>query len=227
MKDFDKCCEACDTAIEGAQGKAYDYVKLAKVMARKANALLQQKKYDESIALYQKAMLEDNTHVIKMALNKAKDTKKKEEAAAYINPEIAETHREKGNELFKEGNYPKAIKEYDEGLKRDPKSKAIFSNRCATYLKLMEFPSALKDAERCLELDPTFVKAYLRKGNCHHLMKEYHKAMKSYDDGLKLDAGNAELTQAKNKTIMAIQSGMGGGDNDEERARHAMADPEI
>jgi hypothetical protein len=29
-------------------------------MARKANALLQQDKFDESIALYQKAMLEDN-----------------------------------------------------------------------------------------------------------------------------------------------------------------------
>jgi len=46
-------------------------------MARKANALLQQNKYDESIALYNKAMLEDNTHIIKMALNKAKETKKK------------------------------------------------------------------------------------------------------------------------------------------------------
>jgi len=54
-------------------------------------------------------------------------------------------------------------------------------------------------------------------------MKEYHKAMQSYDDGLKLDAGNDELTKAKNKTIMAIQSGMGsGGEGDEERARHAM-----
>jgi len=116
-------------------------------MARKANALLQQKKYDESIALYNKAMLEDNTHIIKMALIKAKETKKKEEAAAYIDPELAEQHRQKGNELFKEGSYPLAMKEYDEGLRRDPKAKAIFSNRCATYLKLMEFPSALKDAE--------------------------------------------------------------------------------
>lgn len=134
-------------AIEMCQGKAYDYVKLAKVMARKANALLQQNKYDESIALYNKAMLEDNTHIIKMALNKAKETKKKQEALAYIDPELAEQHRQKGNELFKEGSYPLAMKEYDEGLRRDPKAKAIFSNRCATYLKLMEFPSALKDAE--------------------------------------------------------------------------------
>lgn len=90
MKDFDKCIESCDIAIDGSQGKAYDYVKLAKVMARKANALLQQEKFDESIALYQKAMLEDNQHIIKMALNKAKDTKKKKEAAAYVNPELAE-----------------------------------------------------------------------------------------------------------------------------------------
>ena len=34
--------------------------------------------------------------------------------------------------------FQKALKEYDEGLKRDPKSVAIYSNRCATYIKLME-----------------------------------------------------------------------------------------
>jgi stress-induced-phosphoprotein 1 len=68
----------------------------------------------------------------------------------------------------------------------------------------MEPTMALKDADRCIELDPTFIKAYSRKGNCHHLMKEYHKAMKAFDDGLKLDPMNAECTQGKNNTIMAI-----------------------
>jgi len=43
----------------------------------------------------------------------------------------------------------------------------------------MEANSALKDAEKCLELDPKFIKAYSRKGTCHHLMKEYHKALKA------------------------------------------------
>ena len=41
MKKYEKCIEECDKAIELSKGTAYDYSKLAKAMARKANALLQ------------------------------------------------------------------------------------------------------------------------------------------------------------------------------------------
>lgn len=68
---------------------------------------------------------------------------KEAEVKKFLNPEIAEEHRKKGNSLYEEGNYPAAVKEYTEGLKRDPESKAIFSNRCAAYIKLMEFTYAL------------------------------------------------------------------------------------
>lgn len=132
-----------------------------------------------------------------MALQKAQKLKKDQEALSYIDPVKAEEHRVKGNELYKEGKFPQAIKEYDEGLKRDPKAVAIYSNRCATYIKLMEFSTAMKDAEKCLELDPKFVKAYARKGTCHHMMKEYHKAMKAFEDGLKVDPQNKDCLEGK------------------------------
>lgn len=67
-----------------------------------------------------------------------------------MDPEIAEEHRKKGNEYFEDAKYPAAVKEYTEGLRRDPKSKAIYSNRCAAYIKLIEFNYALKDAEMCI-----------------------------------------------------------------------------
>jgi len=79
----------------------------------------------------------------------------------------------------------------------------------------------MKDAEKCLQLDPNFVKAYIRKGNVHHLLKEYHKAMEAYDKGLKMDPENAELKAAQQKTIMAIQMGAhagGAGGDDNARA---------
>lgn len=228
MKNYDECIKACDEAVEISKQGGYDYVKLAKAIARKANALLQQEKFDESIDCFNKALLENNDHGIKMSLIKAQNTKKAKEAADYINPEIAEEHRLKGNDLFKQGSFPAALKEYEEGLRRNPKSVAIYSNRCATYIKLMDIVSGLKDAEKCIELDPTFVKAYARKGTCHHLMKEYHKAMADFDAGLKIDPTNAECKQGKEKTIQTIQMSAGaGGENDEERLRHAMADPEI
>lgn len=228
MKQFDECIDACDQGIQISVGTNYDYVKLSKAIARKANALLQQKRYDESIETYQKALLENQDHGIKMGLQKAQKTKKDDEAKAYINPAIAEEHRQKGNELFKEGKYPLAIKEYDEGLRRDPKAVAIYSNRCATLIKLVEFVQALKDADKCIEIDPKFVKAYARKGTCHHFMKEYHKALKSFDDGLKIEPGNKDCKDGKNKTMTAIQMTAGASNaNDEERLQHAMADPEI
>ena len=139
-----------------------------------------------------------------MALLNVQKIMRETEAKNYINPEIAEQHRQKGNELFKEAKYPLAVKEYDEGLRRDPKAVPIYSNRCATFIKLMEFSTALKDAEKCLELDPKFVKAYARKGTCHHFLKEYHKAMKAYDEGLKIEPGNKECTEGKSKTLYTI-----------------------
>lgn len=91
----------------------------------------------------------------------------------------------------------------------------------------MEFVPALKDADKCLELDPNFVKAYARKGTCHHMLKEYHKALTAYDNGLKIDSTNKDCIEGKQKTMMTIQMQAGSGQHDEERVRHAMADPEI
>ena len=60
------------------------------------------------------------------------------------------------------------------------------------------------------------------------MMKEFHKAMEAFDKGLKLDPANKDCLEGKQKTMMAIQMGAYGGDRpDEERVRHAMADPEI
>ena len=63
-------------------------------------------KIDEAIAQYQSALLENNDHGIKMGLLAAQKIQREEAAKAYINPEIAEEHRLKGNEFFKEGKFP-------------------------------------------------------------------------------------------------------------------------
>jgi len=90
--------------------------------------------------------------------------KKEDEDKKYLDPVKSEEHRERGNALFTSGDFPGAIKEYSEGLRRDPNNIKIYSNRCSAYIKLMDCPSALKDADKCLALDPTFVKGYARKG---------------------------------------------------------------
>jgi stress-induced-phosphoprotein 1 len=204
MKDYENCIKECDTAIEKSKGGNYDYVKLGKAMARKGNAKLQLKQFDEAIELFKNSLLENNDYNVREQLKKAEKTKKEEEEKAYLSPEKAEEHRLAGNALFEKGDFPGAVREYTEGLRRDPNSKNLYSNRCAAYLKLMEGNYALKDAEKCLALDPSFVKGWARKGNCHHLIKEYHKALDSFDKGLKLDPTNKDCLEGKQKTMTTI-----------------------
>lgn len=124
-------------------------------------------KLDESIAIYNEALLEHNNYDIKEAKKKVEKFKKEHEDKAYINPEIAEQHKIKGNDLFQAGKFVDALKEYDEAVKRDPINKALYSNRSACLLKLMDPVRALKDAEYCIKLDGKFVKGWARKGTAH------------------------------------------------------------
>jgi stress-induced-phosphoprotein 1 len=49
MQDYETCMAECDEAIKLKELGGYDYVKLAKAWARKANAYAKQKMFDEAI----------------------------------------------------------------------------------------------------------------------------------------------------------------------------------
>ena len=92
--------------------------------------------------------MEHNDSNVKDALRKAIRTKKEDEELKLIDPAKAEEMRLEANALYEKGDFPNAIKVYNEAVKRDPKNKLIYSNRSQTYIKLIEFASALKDAEK-------------------------------------------------------------------------------
>ena len=90
---------------------------------------------------------------------------------------MADEEREKGNEFFKQQQYPEAIKHYTKAFRRNPNDAGVYSNRAACYTKLGALPEGLKDANKCIELDPSFTKGYSRKAAIQFFMKEYDKAM--------------------------------------------------
>jgi len=173
-------------------------------MARKAAAHEKAGEYDAAVKIYASALLEDNSVAIKDAKRRCEKVGKESAAKAYLDPVLSETHKDLGNDLFKAGSFPAAIKEFDEGLRRDPKNKACYSNRAACYLKLLDPVTALKDADKAISLDAKFVRAWARKGTSHQMMKEYHKAMDAYNKGLAIDAESAECKQGLEKTVQLI-----------------------
>ena len=118
-----------------------------------------------------------STEDVQKKLKQLQQAKKKSEQDAYINPDIAETVRQEGNELFKAGKYPEAIEKYTDAMKRHPTWHVPYSNRAACYQKLMEWQLALKDADRCVEMDATFVKGWTRKAGIHFFLKEVRRVI--------------------------------------------------
>jgi len=55
----------------------------------------------------------------------------------------------------------KAIEEYSEALKRDPSNYKVYSNRAASYTKMMAWGLALEDCDKCISIDPAFAKVKL------------------------------------------------------------------
>ena len=91
----------------------------------------------------------------------------------------------------------------------------------------MEWQRAKENFETCLKKDPNFIKVYGKKGDCHYAMKQYHKALETFETGLKLDPENQICKMGLQKTQQAIYMSGGNQQDQEERARKAMADPEI
>eukprot|EP00930_Biecheleria_cincta_P096127 TRINITY_DN87_c0_g1_i2.p1 TRINITY_DN87_c0_g1~~TRINITY_DN87_c0_g1_i2.p1 ORF type:complete len:605 (-),score=194.58 TRINITY_DN87_c0_g1_i2:517-2268(-) len=231
--NYDKVMDICKDLvsrryeINSANPGGASFEKVAKVFNRMASIHEKRKEFAQAIEMYNKALTEDNTRQTRNALRECQIKQEKAEKDAYIDPTKAEEHREKGNEYFKDKDYASAKKEYDEGIKRNPKDPKLYSNRAAALTKLMAYPDALRDLDECLKLDPTFVKAYSRKGAAHFFMKEYNKALKAYADGLKIDPNNEECKTGQQQVLAKINETNRSGEVDEEQIRHAMADPEI
>ena len=60
---------------------------------------------EAAIDAYEHSLIEDHNQKVKDELLKIKKVKKERDEKAYINPQLAEEHCEKGNALFKEGTF--------------------------------------------------------------------------------------------------------------------------
>merc|ERR1712183_341675 len=161
----------------------------------------------------------------RQSLSEVESELKKAEELAYINPEVAEQDKLKGNDCFKKGEWANAVKFYSEAIKRNPKDAKIYSNRAACYTKLNAFDLTIKDCDSSIALDPNFVKAYLRKANVLKAMGQTQKAMEVYAKAMELDPNSDE---AKNgyKDCAVKQYSQKDSDPEEVRNR-AMNDPEV
>uniref|UniRef100_A0A1I8GAJ9 Stress-induced-phosphoprotein 1 n=3 Tax=Macrostomum lignano TaxID=282301 RepID=A0A1I8GAJ9_9PLAT len=216
---YEDCIAECQKGIEIGRENNADFKLIAKALARIANANVKLGNLREAKRYFDKSLSEHRApDVIKRAQEIERQLKQLEEQA-YINPELAEEEKAKGNEQFSNGKFPDAIRHYSEAIRRNPDDPRLYSNRAACYTKLMEFNMALKDCDTCIKKDPKFIKGYLRKGACLMAMKENVKAAEAYRKALEIDENCQEAKEGYMQAEL--------GTNDEQRRQAALNDPEV
>uniref|UniRef100_A0A0K2TTK7 Stress-induced-phosphoprotein 1 n=1 Tax=Lepeophtheirus salmonis TaxID=72036 RepID=A0A0K2TTK7_LEPSM len=220
-KEFDECIKICEEAIEIGRENRADFKFIAKAYARIGNAYKKMKDLEKAKMAFEKALTEHRTPDYRSSLSEIESAIKKEVEESYRNPDLAEEEKNKGNELFKKGDFSTAIQHYSEAIRRNPDESKIYSNRAACYTKLMSFDLALKDCEKAIELDPTFIKAYLRKANALKGMGKTSQATVAYEKALEIDPTCSEASEGRRNCMMQASA------DPEERRNRAMNDPEI
>lgn len=226
QKKYDECIECCENAVEVGKSNMAPFEDRAKAMTRAAKAWQKKKDLSKAIELLKAAQLEAYDNHTQRLLKTLELEKRKADHAAYLDDDKAEEAKARGNDFFRAKDWVNAVKEYEEAVKRSPKNAAIRNNLSAALCKIMDFNGAKREVEVAVDLDPKYVKAWARKGDIEVLLKESHKAMDSYRKGLSLDPDNTACKEGLRKVTSTIGASMT-EEEQQERASHAMADPEI
>ena len=72
-------------------------------------------------------------------------------------------HANQAEEHFNGKEYGRAIEEYTEAIRHDPKCALAYANRASAYFNNGDFERAIDDCNRALEIDPQLAIAYANR----------------------------------------------------------------
>ena len=110
--------------------------------------------------------------------------------------------RQRGNELFRRGEWSAAAKAYTQGLLEcrpdNPADRlALLSNRSEALLKLRHYRLALRDARRALKIQPSHCKSQYRRIRARIGLRQFREALLDVEDALLYSPDNELFLESK------------------------------
>ena len=91
----------------------------------------------------------------------------------------------------KKGEFERAISDYDEVIKIDPKHAAAFNNRGIAYKEKGDFERAISDYDEAINLYPENALAFNNRGSAYQAKGDFERAISNFDEAIKIDPKNA------------------------------------
>ncbi len=93
----------------------------------------------------------------------------------------------KGNYRLEDGQFGRAIEEFEKALERNPEHKGAVLGLAVTYMQMGEHDESLRQFNRLVKLDPAYAVAYADRGILLDRMGRHEEALADYKRALELD----------------------------------------
>ncbi len=128
--------------------------------------------------------------------------------AATALPERGETAAEatlRGNGLYAQNRYQKALSAYEKALALDPKADDTWIQKGNVLYDLERPAEALQAYEQALVLDPQNANVWNNKGNAWAVLERPAEALSAYEQALTLDPQAADVWNNKGTVLQGLQ----------------------
>ena len=132
---------------------------LAMQKVREGMAAMQTKKYQQAIALFDKAMAYQ----------------------ALSDYSLSRTLANRGTCWYKLGHFAKAAQSYGSAISTDPKFAGAYRDRGTAYIKMSQYSLAVADLTKSIKLDPKLANAYYNRALAYWSLKKWPEAERDMD----------------------------------------------
>jgi tetratricopeptide (TPR) repeat protein len=99
----------------------------------------------------------------------------------------SDQHVERGQEYAEKKEYDKAVREFTEAIRLDPKNAEAYHERGRAYFEMKEYDKAISDFTEAIRIEPD-AGSYVARGGAYEHKKDYARAVSDYEQALRLDA---------------------------------------
>ena len=105
--------------------------------------------------------------------------------------ELVWAYYNRGHAWTDKGDIDRAIADYDETIRLDPKNANAHNNRGMAWRAKGDLDRAMADYDQAIRLDPKYASAYSNRGNVWRAKGDYDRAIADYGQTIRLDPKHA------------------------------------